>query len=104
MEERRVKLLMSWDVRPGMDQEAYFEFMMSEFIPQITRMGLEPTDYWYTMYGDRPQFLTAATAIDRRHMGAVLDSTEWEQLEDKLNGYILNLEKRVVPARTGFQL
>ena len=95
---------MSWDMKPGMDQEEYFEFMMREFIPKITHLGLEPTDYWYTMYGEAAQFLTAATAIDLRQMNAILDSTDWFEIEERLHNYVINLDKKVVKATGGFQL
>ena len=48
-----VKLLMNWDIKTGHEQ-SYFEFVMQEFAPGLMRLGLQPTEAWYTVYGQRP--------------------------------------------------
>ena len=55
------KLLMSWDIRPGKESE-YFEFVVQEFGPGVMKLGVKPTDAWYTAYGDEPQILTGGVA------------------------------------------
>ena len=45
-----VKLMMKYDIKPGREQE-FFEFQVREWVPGLQRLGLEPTDHWYTMYG-----------------------------------------------------
>ena len=50
------KLLMTWDILPGREQE-YFEFVVRDFIPGMQRLGLEVSDAWFTMYGDHPQIM-----------------------------------------------
>jgi hypothetical protein len=47
------KLLMTWDIRPGKESE-YFEFAVQEFVPKLTRLGVQPTEAWYTVWGDAP--------------------------------------------------
>mgnify|MGYP001161981102 FL=1 len=54
-----VKLLMTWDILPGREQE-YFEFVVRDFIPGMQRLGMEPSDAWFTMYGSSPQIMTGA--------------------------------------------
>jgi len=56
-----VKILMTWDIKPGREQE-YFEFMVREWVPGIQRLGIEPTDAWYTQHGNSPQILSGGTA------------------------------------------
>ena len=48
-----VKLLMTWDILPNSEQE-YFEFVISNFLPEIKQLGIQPVNVWYTMYGDQP--------------------------------------------------
>ena len=98
-----VKLLMSWDVKPGREQE-YFEFMVRELVPGLQHLGLEPTDAWWTMYGGSPQILAGGTARDLGTMRQILSTEEWENLREQLLGYVENFEQKVVPARAGFQL
>ena len=98
-----VKLLLSWDILPGREQE-YFEFVVREFIPGIQALGLEPTDAWLTVYGDQPQILTGARARNPRTLSSVLASQEWDQMVVKLLDYVENLEVKTVKVKPGFQM
>lgn len=98
-----VKLLMTWDIRPGREQE-YFEFVVREFVPGMQRLGIQPTDAWYTTYGDRPQILTGGVTEDIDRMENVLSSDDWSQLRDNLMEYVTNFEWKVVKASGGFQM
>ena len=98
-----VKLLMSWDILPGREQE-YFEFVVREFIPGVQRMGLEPTDAWFTMYGNHPQISAGVQSGSRQSLQQVLDGDEWRELTDQLLNYVENFGYKVVPARKGFQI
>ncbi len=71
-----VKLLMTWDIIPGREQE-YFEFVVREFVPGIQRLGIQPTEAWYTTYGRRPQILTGAVADTVARMELALGTEEW---------------------------
>lgn len=99
----KVKLLMSWDIRPGQESE-YFEFLVREFAPGIMRLGLQPTEAWYTVYGDRPQILAGGITEDLATMRRILDSPEWQALQDKLLSFVHNYEQKIVHATGRFQL
>ena len=36
-----VKLLLSWDIKPDLEKE-YFEFVVRDWVPNITRLGIQP--------------------------------------------------------------
>ncbi|MCK4724230.1 MAG: hypothetical protein KAT29_00425, partial [Anaerolineales bacterium] len=74
-----VKLLMTWDILPGREQE-YFEFVVRDFLPEIQKLGLEASDAWYTMYGDQPQIMAAVQSNSMGSLQQILDSSEWDQL------------------------
>ena len=98
------KLLMTWDILPGQEQE-YFEFVVRDFIPGMQRLGLEPTDAWFTMYGDdQPQILAGAEMSDKNELDRILESSEWQQLTDKLMEYVEDFSTKIVPSRKGFQM
>jgi len=97
------KLLMTWDILPGREQE-YFEFVVREFIPEIQGLGLEPTDAWVTVYGNQPQILTSAKVGNNRSLNSILISDEWDQLLIKLSDYVENLEYKKVYEKPGFQM
>jgi hypothetical protein len=98
-----VKLLMHWDIKAGQEQP-YFEFVMQEFVPGLMRLGLQPTEAWYTVYGKAPQILTGAVANDLETMRQILDSDDWRQLRERLLQYVANFGKKVIPASGRFQL
>jgi hypothetical protein len=98
-----VKLLMTWDIIPGKEQE-YFEFVVREFVPGMQGLGIQPTEAWYTTYGERPQILTGFTADDLAMIDAVLAMDEWSTLKDRLLDFVTNFEWKVVQASSGFQM
>jgi hypothetical protein len=98
-----MKLLLSWDIKPGRDQE-YFEFMVREFAPGITRLGLTPTEAWLAVYGECPQIMMESIADDVETIRTLLDSTDWIELHAKLLGFVDNYEQKIVHASTGFQI
>jgi len=97
------KLLMSWDIKPGVEQE-YFEFVVREFVPGITKLGIQPTEAWYTVYGNCPQILTAGVADNFDAIRKILATEEWRALQGKLETFVDNLERKVIRAGGGFQL
>ncbi len=98
-----VKLLMTWDILPGREQE-YFEFVVRDFIPGMQRLGLEVSDAWYTMYGEHPQIMAAAQMPTLNALNQVLESTEWADLVKMLMDYVEDLKVKIVPSQAGFQL
>ncbi|MGC8780152.1 MAG: hypothetical protein ACP5UQ_04720, partial [Anaerolineae bacterium] len=65
------KLLMSWDIKAGREQP-YFEFVVQDFAPGLMKLGLQPTEAWYTVYGKGPQILTGAVTRDLETMREIL--------------------------------
>lgn len=98
-----VKLLMTWDILPGREQE-YFEFVVRDWIPGLQRLGMEPSDAWFTMYGDQPQIMAAAQMPRIGDLQRILSSTDWQGLTQQLLDYVENFEFKIVQARGGFQL
>lgn len=98
-----VKLLMSWDIRPGKEQ-TYFEFAMQTFAPALMKMGWQPTEAWYTLYGEAPQIMTAGVTDSVDEMRDILDSSEWTDLKGRLLEYVTNFRYKVIPASGRFQM
>jgi len=98
-----IKLLLSWDIKPGRDQE-YFEFIVREFAPGITRLGLNPTEAWFAVYGDCPQILMEGITDDLTTMRTILSSEDWDELHEKLLTYVDNYQQKIVRASAGFQI
>ena len=97
-----IKLLMTWDVKPGNEQD-YFAYVLHEYLPQINRFGFEVTDAWVTVYGNRPQILLGAVMASRLKARTVLESDEWDRLNEQLMNYVDNLEFKLAPYKGNFQ-
>ncbi len=98
-----VKVLMTWNIRIDKDRE-YFEFLIKQFLPGMQRLGLQPTDAWFTAYGEGPQVLAAALVPSYEAARYILASQAWQHLEEKLRDYVTDYRYKIVPAREGFQL
>jgi len=98
-----MKLLMTWDIIPGKEQE-YFEFVVREFVPGMQGLGIQPTEAWYTTYGEHPQILTGGTTKDLDAMEDLLGSEQWNSLKDRLLEFVTNFDWKVVNASSGFQM
>lgn len=98
-----VKLLMTWDIVPGREQE-YFEFVVREWIPRMSKLGLQPNDAWYTYYGNQPQIMATALMNSLPEMENVLTSEDWQSLTQELLEYVEDFNYKIVKARSGFQI
>src|SRR3972149_10290873 len=98
-----VKLLMTWDVIPGKEQE-YFEFVGRELVPGMQRRGIHPPEAWLTTYGERPQILTGGVTESIEDMQKALSTSDWSSLRTRLLDYVTNFDSKVVLASGGFQM
>jgi hypothetical protein len=101
-----IKLLLSWDIRPEQDQE-HFEFLVREFAPRLTAMGIKPIEAWFTIYGrenGNPQIIIEAITDDLAKMREILGTSEWEELKESLLEHVDNFTQRVVRGRPHLQL
>jgi hypothetical protein len=98
-----VKLLMTWDIIPGREQE-YFEFVVRDFLPNMQRLGLEPSDAWFTLYGNQPKIIVAAQMSSLSSIEKLLQTPDWDSLVAQLMDYVENYKYKIVQARGGFQL
>ncbi len=97
-----LKLLLAYDVKSHRAED-YYNFVMAEFLPRAQALGLVMTEGWQTAYGNYPSRLIVFAAQSDELLATILGSDEWDSIETKLGEFIINYEKRVVPARPNFQ-
>jgi hypothetical protein len=97
-----VKLLISYDPLPEVREE-YFRYVLGEFIPALEHLGLTICEAWHTAYGEHPLRLTGFLAADENTMDRVLASEAFLELEDRLQEFVVNYQKKVVRQRKRFQ-
>jgi hypothetical protein len=98
-----VKLLMSWNIQEGQENE-HFEFFIQEFVPGLNDLGIRTSDAWYTLYGDYPKILAGALAEDIESLKQAFATEEWQRLKAKLLAHVTDYEQKVIRASGGFQL
>src|SRR5512143_109328 len=102
MTDSRVKMLITYDVVPEL-QQAYYEFVLGEWVPAAQSMGLVLSEAWHTAYGQYPIRLNGFVARSRQDLDRILASAEWQQLEEKLKRFVTGYQRKTVPYREGFQ-
>ena len=90
-----VRLVFSWNIKTD-EEAAYFEFIVQEFAPKIMKMGIRLTEAWYTTYGEGPQIIMPGVVTDRDSLQTALDSDEWLELVEKLNGFVTDYRCRIL--------
>ena len=102
MEHESVKLLLSFDPLPG-KREAYFQYVLGEFIPTLEHLGLQMCELWHTAYGAYPLRLTGFLAHDRDKLVDILTSDDFKDMELRLQEFVGNYKRRIVPLKKRFQ-
>ncbi len=96
----RLKMVMTWDIRPGREQE-YSEFINERLAPGLVEIGLPPSDVFYTAYGTVPQIMAVLDVADEETLKKALRSRRWVELKRDLLKFIENYRERVVSADPG---
>jgi hypothetical protein len=96
------KLIITYD--PVSEQrEEYFHYLLGEFVPTLEQMGLKMCEAWHTAYGEYPLRLTAFVAQDDLDLDELLATESFQQLEARLQKFVINYHRRLVPHDHGFQ-
>jgi hypothetical protein len=98
----RVKLLLAYDPIPD-KREAYFNYVLGEFVPALEHLGLTMSEAWHTAYGEYPLRLAGFIADDLDRLEQILTSEQFQALETRLQEFVINYTRRVVRSRGRFQ-
>lgn len=96
------KLLLTYNILLH-QQEGYLRFIVDEFIPTLETLGLENKGVWHTAYGDYPIRLLVFVSKTPEDMTRALESETWNDLEKKLQTFVADYSRRVVPEQPYFQ-
>lgn len=101
-----VTLIMTWDIKDDMEQE-YFEFVVREWVPATSRLGLQTVAAWLTAWridDTVPLIRAEAVADDAGTIHDILTSPEWSNIQAQLLEYVDNYTHKVVETTGGFLL
>ncbi len=100
------KLIMNWNIKAGRDQD-YFEFIVREWIPTTSRLGLQTVGAWYSIYTrnpEEPRIMAEALTDEMSAMRSVLESDEWRDIMVRLRDYVDSYSQKVVETDGSFQI
>ena len=100
---KAVKLLLTWNVRPGRDED-YLEFVTQDFPESMLEANLQPTEAWYTVYGNWPEVTMGFMVEDLETLRDFLTSRTWYKLRRKLSTYIEDYHQKAIPLQRGYQI
>lgn len=100
--QAKKKLLLTYDPIPER-REAYFQYVLGEFVPALEQMGLSLCEAWHTAYGSYPLRLNGFIAIDETDIEEILASEDFIELEERLQEFVINYNRRVVHYSSSFQ-
>ncbi|MGH2541385.1 MAG: hypothetical protein ACRDIB_01225 [Ardenticatenaceae bacterium] len=98
-----IKLLMTWDIKPG-HETSYLDYVSQKFSPGLMQLGLEPTEVWYTYWGEGAQILMGFVAEDLATVRKLLHDPRWEEYRQDLMEHVLNFNYKLLHATGRFQL
>lgn len=101
-ETAAVKLLLTYDPIPE-KREEYFRYVLGEFVPLLEHLGLTMCETWHTAYGSYPLRLTGFVAADIDSLERIIESPDFRKLERRLQNYVTNYQRRIVPVNKRFQ-
>jgi hypothetical protein len=101
-EEIGYKLLLSYNIKPDQSQ-AYYEFVLGQYIPTMQSFGLEVSEAWHTAYGEYPNRLVGFVSRDKENLTGLLNNETWDELNDKLLEFVEDFSYKVIPYELGFQ-
>ncbi|NDJ52972.1 MAG: hypothetical protein GYB68_07810 [Chloroflexi bacterium] len=98
----RYKLILMYDISLE-NNESYYQFAMSRFIPVVQAMDVHLTEVWQTAYGEYPVRMISFVVEDLDTIRRMLQSEEWKRVEDQLQEYVENYTRKVVVYKPNFQ-
>lgn len=96
------KLLLSYNI-PAETQEEYLRFMINDFVPILSSLGLKNAGVWETAYGNYPIRLLVFVSESAKEMERALQSDKFVEMEKRLAKYVTDYTRRVVPFDARFQ-
>lgn len=98
-----IKLMLTYNIKDDASEE-HRQFVLGDFIPAVQKMGLAVTEVWLTSYGNYPERQTDLVSRDEDTMWRILGSEEWGELEGRLQEFVVDFERKVIPYQPGFQM
>ena len=98
----RFKLLMRYDINQT-SHDAYYQFVIGEFVPTMQSLGLYMLQVYHTAYGHYPLRQLEFVAEDMNTIRSALESDTYKRLQTKFSSFTSNYSQKIVHFRDAFQ-
>ncbi len=96
------RLLIWYDIQDD-KFEAYYRYMVGDFVTIARELGLHMYFVWQVPYGKYPARQLEFVVEDRATLRDALISDRWQRAEDRLKSYTYNYGRKVVSFKDRFQ-
>ncbi len=96
------KLLMSYDIRPELQQQ-YYRYMLGEFVPSMQEAGLQMASAWHVAFGNYPSRFVEFHCDNRETLKSIITGDNWRSAEAKLKSYTMQYNRKIVNYEERFQ-
>jgi hypothetical protein len=96
------RLLLQYSIRPNR-HEMYYRYVRAEFVPLMHQLGLRMLAAW-EVHGSYPERQLEFVCESEEVLRDALNSGRFERAENKLQTYIVDYQRKVVPYRNRFQM
>lgn len=96
------RLVITYDILTT-DQQAYYQYVLWEFVPALRSMELPLLYAWHTAYGNYPIRQLEFGAQDWVTVQGVVHSPRFQSLENRLQSYTTNYHRKLIHFERRFQ-
>ncbi|MDX1992697.1 MAG: hypothetical protein SF029_09915 [bacterium] len=96
------RLILSYDIHPD-KFERYYNYVLSDFVPTMQKMGLPMVFAWQIVYGEYPVRQLDFICADRDTLLDALESRSFKHAEERLKTYTTRYRRKVVYFHNRFQ-
>lgn len=96
------KILINYDILAA-EHEAYYRYVLGEFVPTLRTMGIHMLSAWHVAYGDYPARQLVFVTESKEILKEAFTSQRWHDLEERLQGFTVHYSRKVVSYEDRFQ-
>jgi hypothetical protein len=99
----RYNLVFTYDLLPNQEED-YYKFALSEFVPGMQALGLYLVRAWHTLYGQYPLRQSEFVAENLDTVRDALNNPSFADLEERMMDFVTNYDRHIVAFADGFQM
>ena len=96
-------MVLKYNIRPEI-HETYYRYMLGEFVPALEEMNVYLQDVWHVAYGGLLERQVDFVTEDREFLKRMISLDRWIRLEERLQDFTVDYERRIVRYNGAFRV